>query len=248
MTTMAELIAHQETKSQANHLVHAARYLLMGKGKIENALMEAERHRALPSIRNYLEKAATIAGSTQTGNWGAQLAESSVSAFVESLKNFGAFDAALPFMKVVPIRTRVLVITTGATGRTVSEGDVKSISTLQLSGTNLAETKVSCIVVASDELVRNGGAITSNLIGTELRRALAVQTDSAFISKISSGISVTASSGNTADKSGPISRPPWTRSRSRQTASFLFSPHPPWHARLRPKHHRSARLHFRISR
>jgi hypothetical protein len=199
--TMAQIAADQQERQQANVMVHVARYMLLGRGDMHSAIKEAQQRHALPVIQAYL-KAAVVAGSTLAGNWAQPLRdfESSISAFVASLKNFGCFDQSLPFMKNVPIRTRCVVVTTGVVGATVPEGSAKAISNIQLSGSNIEETKCSCIVVAADELLRAGGAIATNLIGDELRRALAVTTDTVYISKISSGIATIPSGGNTADK------------------------------------------------
>jgi hypothetical protein len=103
-------------------------------------------------------------------------------------------------MQQVPIRTRVVLASVGIIGGTVAEQSSKPLSYLQLSGSNVSETKVACIVVVSDELIRFGGPILTNLVGEELRKGLAVQTDTAFIQKISSGITPITSGGATADK------------------------------------------------
>jgi hypothetical protein len=41
------------------------------------------------------------------------------------LKNYGVYDAALPFMKQIPLQTQISVVTTGATAYSVGEGTPK---------------------------------------------------------------------------------------------------------------------------
>jgi hypothetical protein len=68
-------------------------------------------------------------------------------AFAESLRNFGAFDAMLPFMRRVPLHSRVGMSTTGLTATTVAQHHPKPITKLSMTATTLDEKKAVAIVV-----------------------------------------------------------------------------------------------------
>jgi HK97 family phage major capsid protein len=97
----------------------------------------------------------------------------------------------------VPIRTRVALVTQGFVPGAVGEGSAKPLSKLSLNGISISETKVACQCVASLELLRNA-ALAARLLGDELRKAIAVQTDQSFLQKIGSGITPSTASGTTA--------------------------------------------------
>src|SRR5262249_41666302 len=61
----------------------------------------------------------------------------------------------------------------------------------------ISESKVAVLVVASDELLRHA-ALGTRLLGDELRRAISVETDLAFLQKIGSGITPSTASGTSA--------------------------------------------------
>lgn len=193
---VAERVTDAETRRQASALVHAARYLMLSKGDGYKAEKLAANARAFPQIQAMV-KAAVAAGST--GGWGQNLAQfdSEISGFISSLRNFGAFDLVSEFMLQVPIRTRVALVTQGVTPGVIGEGAAKVISKLTLSGISIAETKVAAFIIASDELLRNAVA-SARLLGDELRRGLAVQTDQTFLQKIGSGIAPSTASGTSA--------------------------------------------------
>ena len=76
--------------------------MMLGKGKLFDAIAAARQQRAHPEVIAILEKSAIIAGSTQAGTWGAELAAYTqpATAFLASLRNFGAFDSALADMMI----------------------------------------------------------------------------------------------------------------------------------------------------
>lgn len=188
--------ASQEQLRQGNTFVHSLRYLMQSKGDGYKAELLAANARAFPEIQTMVKTAVAV-GST--GGWGTGLAvvESDVSAFIATLRNFGAFDAAVEYMQRAPIRTRIAVFSGGATSGVTLEGAAKLVSKFTLSGVMISETKVGWIVVVADELLRHAAA-SVKVIGNELRRGLAVQTDAAFLAKISSGITPSVASGTNA--------------------------------------------------
>jgi hypothetical protein len=120
-------------------------------------------------------------------------------AFLESLRNFGAFDRMLPSMRQVPMRTRVGASTTGTTGTTVPQASVKPISKLTLTGTQIDELKVVVDMVVTNELAKFGDNVAGNLFAIELSNGVAVQTDEKFVSVLTTGATSNGSSGVTAE-------------------------------------------------
>lgn len=196
--TIGALNANIEANARANALIHVAKYLVAAKGSRSLAREMAEQRRALPNIQAVL-KAAVDAGTTTGTTWAAPVSEYSgmVAAFVDSLANFGAFDAALPMMKRMPLRTRVAIVTVGATAATVSQGSIVPISSLALDGQQLAERKAVVILAGSEELFKLAGAEAAALFGRELRSAVAIETDREFFRLIADGVAPITSSGST---------------------------------------------------
>jgi hypothetical protein len=197
MSTIADkvrtVVTERETVTNARMFAHVAKWIALCKGSKSEAYMLAKQNRALPPIQAVL-KAAADPGST-TG-WGSALAEFTglADAFLTSLRAASIYQAALPFMPRVPFRTTVRVVTTGATGATVNEAMTKPVSKLSLSASDMNEQKSVAIVAITESLLRQSNI---RLFQTELERAVAAAVDAAFITKISTGISATASNGGT---------------------------------------------------
>ena len=143
-------------------------------------------------------KSAVAAGTTSDSGFASPLSYSELSdAFLSSLRNVGAFDSALPFAKQIPLNTRIAITTVGATAGSIAEGSNKIISKLTLAAQTLGIRKAVCILVAADELLRATG-VAQRLFSEELQRAVAAETDSAFLGVLTNGISGTASAGSNA--------------------------------------------------
>jgi hypothetical protein len=183
----------------AQTVVHNKRVLM---GPRIQAIMESSHHiyEMAPDLAAR-QKAAVAAGTTADTGWALPLAEyqTLANAFLESLRSFGAFDAMLPAMRVVPLRTRIGASTVGITGSTVPQGQIKPISKLSLTGTQIDEVKASAILVVTDELTRFGDKAAGDLFAVELSNAVAVETDETFISVLTSGATSFASGGFTAE-------------------------------------------------
>jgi hypothetical protein len=152
-----------------------------------------------PDLTNRL-KAAVNAGSTTDSSW-MPLSEyqTLASAFLESLRSFGAFDRMLGSMRRVPMRTRVGSSTVGITATTTGQGQFKPISKLILSGTTIDELKAVAVLVTTNELARFGDNVAGDLFAVELSNAVATETDETFISVLTSGATSNGSSGVTAE-------------------------------------------------
>lgn len=195
---LGELNREHEINIGALEFCHVAKWIAAGRGQIGNSVNLATNARATPRIIEAV-KALASAGSTTDGAWAAPLAYQKLAeSFLASLKNFGVFDSALPFAKPVPLNVQVTVVTLGATGSTVGQGQAKIISKLQLANTALTPRKAVAIIVTSDELLKMGGALASRLFAQELQRAVVAETDAQFLSVITAGITPVSSSGSTA--------------------------------------------------
>jgi hypothetical protein len=148
-----------------------------------------EVYRMKPSEVFY-QRAAAQPGSTSTDTWGADLAnyQTLANAFLESIRNYGAFDKMIAGgMRVLPMRVRVGAITAGATGATAQQFHAKVVSKLTVSATTLTEQKASVILILTDEVARYSNTMAQGLFAQELAAGLAVATDSAFCSALLSG-------------------------------------------------------------
>ena len=196
MVKLGTVAANLETATRAGEFIAIARLMLLAKGNIPQAAVLAETRGYSSRVGGVLKSA--IAAGSLDGAWGSQLGEypGVVAAFLDSLRNVGAFNSMLPAMKRVPTRQRVAMVTVGATGAIVPGGMVTPISNLTLDGGQLDEAKAVAMLVFSDELLKHGSG-AGDLFGRELRSAIALVTDQEFISKITTGISPISSSGTT---------------------------------------------------
>ena len=117
-------------------------------------------------------------------------------AFLDSLRNVGAFDRMLVDMVKVPLRTRISVSSVAITGTSVGESSAKPIA-LSLDAAQLAENKALALLVISKELLRLAGPAGRSLFSRELKKAVAAATDDTFIQLITDGLSPITSVGST---------------------------------------------------
>jgi hypothetical protein len=146
------------------------------------------------------KKAAASVGDTVDTSWASPLAAYKVvaDAFVESMRNYGAFDALLPFMRILPLHSRTGIITTGFVGGTPGQNVPKPVTKLAVAATTLEENKATVITALTDELLRFEMASVNDL-QRELASALAVATDTRFIDILTASATTFGSSGVTAE-------------------------------------------------
>jgi hypothetical protein len=138
-----------------------------------------------------------LGGASPT--WGADALgpyQQTAEGFIASLRNDGAWDAALPFMVRVPFRTKLAVSTTAIVATETSEGLGKDVFELALVAESLEPRKVSATVVITEELARLGGDNANGLILRELRNATIAGTDSTALGALVAATTPTASSGD----------------------------------------------------
>ena len=139
----------------------------------------------------------------------------SAEGFIASLREDGAFDAALPFMVRVPFRTKLAVSTSAVVATETIEGEYKSVFDLAFAAAELEPRKASATVVISTELARLGGDNANALILRELRNGVIAGTDSVSVAALIAATTPIPSSGDVltdlaallaAVPSGPSSR------------------------------------------
>src|SRR5262249_34287843 len=118
-------------------------------------------------------------------------------AFLNSIVGQSAFDTMLPSMMRLPLRTRVISVTSAATGVALAESDVKRISSLQLSASDLLINKTAATIALTKETLVAGGDGVLQFLEAELRSAVSIATDTQFLSLITAGApSIPAHGGN----------------------------------------------------
>lgn len=194
LAAMNAVAASADIATRSGEFAALARHVMAHKGDLTLALHRAASIRS-PRVEAVL-KAAVSSGSLTTL---APLAEyqTLVSSFLGSLANAGAFDRMLPDMRKIPLRTRTGIVTASATGSIVGDGMMKPISTLSLSNDTLDPVKAVAIIAMTSDLARFAGPEGASLFASELRKAVAVATDTEFLALVLAGISPASSAGTT---------------------------------------------------
>jgi len=126
------------------------------------------------------------AGST-TGTWGDQLIgyRQISSAYLQTLENMSLFDAAVGSMIQLPLNppASAAVATAAVVAGVTGERKPRPLSQASFSATPLDELEASCIVVASEELLRNAATLTS-ILDNEMKLAIAVAMNAHFVAAI----------------------------------------------------------------
>jgi hypothetical protein len=156
---------------------------------------EARNDPNLPSrVRDIVEKAV---GAVTAGDLGTSYASANVE-FLTGLRSVGLFDAALPAMRRVPRRTRVISATL-ISGGSVAEAAYKPLSSLEIAGQVLTDRKAAALLVMTDELATLAGAGAQTFFESELRRGVAAATDAIFVDALNDLITPIPSVGNDLD-------------------------------------------------
>lgn len=185
-----------ETATRAGEFAAIAKCLAAGAGGTHAAANFAEQKR-LPRRVVEILKAGVSAG-TLGGSEGTALGDYGVvaQAWLDSLRNISAFDALLPSMVKIPLRTFVGISSLEVTGYVRGEGQAKTISQLQLAAQGLDPISVVAWVVLSRELATFSGPNGGALFDRELRAGVAAATDSKFVSVLTAGLSPITSAGS----------------------------------------------------
>ncbi|MDG4889280.1 phage major capsid protein [Mesorhizobium sp. WSM4887] len=152
--------------------------------------------RVLDAIRAM--KSAVAAGSIGNGTWGSELAPYKVvsDAFMDSLRNTGAFFRILDSMVKVPLRSQLVAFTANATGYVTGEGSAKRMTRSAFEREYVDAFRAVAFVVVSNELLKLG-ALADPLIANELRGAVSFTADEQFLTILDAGANTSASVGST---------------------------------------------------
>jgi Phage capsid family len=171
-------------KQNAAEFVRLAKTMMLTGGRVVDALDPS--HRLTPRLQGII-KAGVAVAATNDANNGAELADyNNLSAsFLESLQGWGAYDRLLAdgFRKA-PMRTRINFFTSGATGYTVEELKPSNITSMALDSSQLTQRQTIAQAVVSRELAQHGSNQAMTLLGDELRKAVALATDTAFVTSL----------------------------------------------------------------
>ena len=181
----------------ANEFIAMAACIALARGDVILATRMADeaRHATAASVLRSTVGAGALSDPTFAAELGgySQL----FGAFAASLR-FSAFDQMMPSMRSAPLHTRTLIVSTGATGTTVTEGQSRPVSRLSLAADTLGPQRAVATLVVSDQVLRTGGAQGMSLFGNELRRAVSAATDAVMVATLTDSISATTQTGTTA--------------------------------------------------
>jgi Phage capsid family len=203
VTTIAQRVgqisASVETNLRCNEFLAIARALAATRTP-----QEAERFlRSRPVndrvLTAFEERAAVLPATTTDSTWAAPLSPYTLAsdAFAASLRNASAFDHILAdnaFLRLPPMR-QISITTAGASAATVLEVNTKPATSMSFTSAQLTMSKISSFVIVSAELMKMAGAGPIALLGRELRGAIGQQTDSYFLTQITSGLVAIPSPG-----------------------------------------------------
>lgn len=168
---------------------------MLAKGDYLQARAVAVQRRANENVQQILK---ANPGTLSNATWAGDLSPyaSVAQGFVEGLRHIGAFDAMLPSMIRVPLRTRVVLIATGVVASTVAEAAVKPLGELDLDELFLDPVKGVGEVVVSNEILKADSADSFAFLQRAIQDSVVARTDAEFVSIITNGITPTASSGD----------------------------------------------------
>ena len=170
------------------------------------------------SIYGIVSKAAVPAGTTNDGNWAADLVGEGtnvIADFVEFLRPrtiLGRFgNNGVPGLRNVPFNVPLVGQTEGGEGYWVGEGKAKPLTRFGFERNILDIYKVANIAVVTEELLRRSSPAAEALIRDSLASAIAARLDTDFINpakaavagvspaSITNGLTPVASTGGDAD-------------------------------------------------
>jgi HK97 family phage major capsid protein len=196
---VAQVSANIQNATRADEFVACAKSLMAARGRAGDAAVFAERNKFSDRVGRFLKSGVAV-GNTSGSGWAAELVQyqTVADAFLASLAPYSSFDKILNLngFTRIPMQTRVVITSATATSSVVAEGSPKPVTQMEFDGFNFAEKKAVAFVVISDELAVSANASAFNLVGAELRKAVARATDSTFLSVVSEGTGVASSSSS----------------------------------------------------
>ena len=202
MSDPAALNKSVSLSSASSDFILFAKSLAAAKGGIAETQQLA---RTVPSmrVREVLsDLKAAVAPMSLSDSSALAPYEQMAAGFFGSLSAFSAFSKIYNIgdFQRVPLRTRVVVITTAPVAEAVSELAAKSVSSASFASGYLEVQKVAEFLVISDELAKSAAPSSISMLGNELRRACGIAVDAKFLALMAatSGITTAATTGTTA--------------------------------------------------
>lgn len=194
LSEIRRVVSTREATTRTESFASLVRSFMMARGDCLLAARIADGQGKTQAAE--VLKAAVTAGSLSTYSAIAPFNDL-FAAFLESLRNVSCFDAMKPDMRIVPLQSRVLLVSGGAAASTVDEGASTPVSQLSLSAGTMPLQKAVAIVAVTEELLTQAGGVGETLLMSELRSAVAVQTDAKFITALVAGLTPIPASGTT---------------------------------------------------
>jgi HK97 family phage major capsid protein len=172
-----------ELRSDAGAYLNYALALGLAKGRKRDAAKLFETR--WPSARKAAEiitRAAVPVGTTSDSTWAGPLAQLQPlsSALIETLRARTIVDR-LPAMRRVPFDVKVPRVTAGAACQWIGEGRVVQVGSLALDQIIFKHSKVSGLLVITEELARLSDPAAERVIQNDLLASIAAFVDTAFL-------------------------------------------------------------------
>jgi hypothetical protein len=201
MTDLAALNKSVSLSSASNDFVLLAKSLAAARGGISEtqALAQTAPSMRVREVLTDLKAAVnpmSLSDSSPLAPYSAMAA-----GFFGSLSAFSAFSKIYNIgdFQRVPLRTRVVVLTTAPVAEAVSELAAKSVSSGSFASAQLETQKVAEFLVISNELAKTAAPSSISMLGNELRRACGIAVDAKWLALMAatSGITSAATTGVT---------------------------------------------------
>lgn len=175
----------------------AAKSLMQTNPRIVGVTRAAVEGHALTAIEGYAQVSAS---------------------FIGTLAPLSPFDTVLLAARRLPLRAALVSVTGRLTGAATDAGGIKPVATLELDGSALDPSKVTTIVVCTDEVLRFAPLTAIAFLNGELRVGTANATNAWWLPAAAAGAASIASSGSplrdlaaalAAISTGNLLRPHW---------------------------------------
>ena len=167
---------------KATAFTRYAMALARSKGNLMQAVELSKQWRdSTPQVENVL-KAAVASGDTTSSNWAVELADYTymASEFIDLLRPATIIGRIQGFRRV-PFLIRMPATAAGVSAAWVGQGLGKPLSSMDFDTVTLAQNKISCIVVLTEELVRFSNPAAEAVVRQDMIDAISQYMDQQFI-------------------------------------------------------------------
>lgn len=156
--------------------------LARSKGNLMQAMELSKQWRdSTPQVETVF-KAAVASGDTTSSNWAVELADYTfmASEFVDLLRP-ATIIGRIQGLRRVPFMIRMPATAAGVSAAWVGQGLGKPLSTMDFDTVTLAQNKIACIVVLTDELVRFSNPAAESVVRQDMIDAISQYMDQQFV-------------------------------------------------------------------